>query len=120
MRLQPPAAALRPHSVPGAAGGRPTAADLRHADTTTWRSSSTWPTRASKAPKPSRVRLASPTTRIVLNAVEIEFHEVTIGIGAAAQKAVVALDEPTQTATLTVPKPLPPGRPRSTSATPAS
>jgi aminopeptidase N len=56
-----------------------------------------------------RVNVAEPTARVVLHAYEIEFREVTIGAGAAAQKASVALDEAAQTATLTVPKPLPKG-----------
>src|SRR5262245_4253752 len=53
-----------------------------------------------------RVRTTEPTSRIVLHALEIEFHEVTIGSGPDAQKASVTLDEPSQTATLTVPKPI--------------
>jgi aminopeptidase N len=53
-----------------------------------------------------RVQVATPTPRVVLNAADIQFREVTIGTGAAAQKAVVALDEKAQTATLTVPTPL--------------
>jgi aminopeptidase N len=53
--------------------------------------------------------VAETTVRIVLNAVELQFHEVTIGAGANAQKADVALDEPNQTATLTVARPLPKG-----------
>ena len=51
-----------------------------------------------------RVQVAEPTTRIVLHAVEIQFHDVTIGAGAAAQKATVSLNADDQTATLTVPK----------------
>jgi aminopeptidase N len=53
-----------------------------------------------------RVRLAEPTSKIVLHAFEIEFREVTIGTGAAAQTATVALDEESQTATLSVAKPI--------------
>ena len=53
-----------------------------------------------------RVTVAEPTARVVLNAFEIQFREVTIGSGAAAQTATVTLDESAQTATLTVPKPL--------------
>ena len=52
------------------------------------------------------VQLHEPTPRIVLNAADITFHEVTIGTGAAAQTATVSLDEADQTATLTVPRPL--------------
>ena len=53
-----------------------------------------------------RVQVAEPTPRVVLNAVDLQFREVTIGAGAAAQDATVTLDEANQTATLTVPKPL--------------
>jgi aminopeptidase N len=56
-----------------------------------------------------RVQVAAPTSRVVLNAAEIQFREVTIGTGSAAQIAVVTLDDKAQTATLTVPKPLPKG-----------
>jgi len=53
-----------------------------------------------------KVRTTEPTSRVVLHALEITFHEVTIGTGAAAQKATVALDDSAQTATLTVAKPI--------------
>jgi aminopeptidase N len=53
-----------------------------------------------------KVRAAEPTSRVVLHALDITFHEVTIGIAAAAQRATVTLDESAQTATLTVPKPI--------------
>ena len=53
-----------------------------------------------------KVRVAEPTSKIVLHAAEIDFREVTIGTGAAAQTATVTLDEPSQTATLTVAKPI--------------
>src|SRR6185295_7541839 len=56
-----------------------------------------------------KVNVAEPTSRVVLNAVDIEFRQVTIGAGAAAQTAAFSLDEASQTATLTVPKPLPRG-----------
>jgi aminopeptidase N len=56
-----------------------------------------------------KVRTTEPTTRVVLHALEITFHEVTVGTGAAAQRATVVLDESAQTATLTVPKPIAPG-----------
>jgi len=52
------------------------------------------------------VQVDEPTTRVVLHAVEIEFHEATIGTGAARQKARVSLDQADQTATLTVPRTL--------------
>src|SRR5436309_602044 len=50
-----------------------------------------------------RVHTTEPTSRVVLHALDITFHEVTIGSGAAAQRAQVTLDEPGQTAALTVP-----------------
>jgi len=53
-----------------------------------------------------RVQVPQPTTRVVLNAADIDFREVMIGAGASAQKATVTLDEPSQTATFTVPKAL--------------
>jgi aminopeptidase N len=56
-----------------------------------------------------RVRVAQPTIRIVLHAVDLELHEVVIGAGASAQKAKVALDRASQTATLTVDRALPRG-----------
>lgn len=51
-----------------------------------------------------RVRLAQPTSRIVLHALDLEFREVTIRSGGAAQSARVVLDKTTQTASLVVPK----------------
>ena len=56
-----------------------------------------------------RIRVAEPTTAIVLNAAEIEFREVTIGAGPAAERASVTLDEQRETATFTVSKPIAPG-----------
>ena len=56
-----------------------------------------------------RVDIPSPTTRIVLNAAEIEVHQATVGSGAAAQKAAVTLNAAEQTATLTVPTRIPAG-----------
>jgi aminopeptidase N len=55
------------------------------------------------------VQVASPTAKVVLNAAEITFGDVTIGAGAGAQKATVALNAGEQTATLSVPQPLPVG-----------
>ncbi len=52
------------------------------------------------------MQVDEPTSAVVLHAFEIQFREVTIGAGAAAQTATVSLDEASQTATLTVPKPL--------------
>src|SRR3954468_10123895 len=56
-----------------------------------------------------QVDVKESTAKVVLNALDIDFHDVTIGSGAAAQTATVTLDEPSQTATLTVAKPLPKG-----------
>ncbi|MGH9144113.1 MAG: M1 family metallopeptidase, partial [Vicinamibacterales bacterium] len=53
-----------------------------------------------------RIQVTEPTVKVVLNAFEIQFHQVTIGAGASAQAATVTLDEASQTATFTVPKPL--------------
>ncbi len=53
-----------------------------------------------------QVQVAEPTSKVVLNAADLQLREVTIGTGAAAQTATVTLDEAAQTATLTVPKPL--------------
>jgi aminopeptidase N len=56
-----------------------------------------------------RVNVAAATTRIVLNAVDIDFREVTIGAGGTAQKATVTSDSTAQIATFTVPRPIPAG-----------
>src|ERR1041385_7515952 len=56
-----------------------------------------------------RVRVGAPTPRIVLHALDLTFQEATIGEGAAAQKAAVTLNPEAQTATLTVPRPIPAG-----------
>ncbi len=53
-----------------------------------------------------RVQAAQPTSRVVLNALDIEFREVTIGTGPDAQRATVTTDAQAQTATLVVPKPI--------------
>jgi aminopeptidase N len=56
-----------------------------------------------------RVRVGEPTTRIVLNATELQFQDVSIGAGTTAQKATVTLDDQNQTATFSVPRPIPRG-----------
>src|SRR6266850_453463 len=53
-----------------------------------------------------KVRIGEPTTRIVLNAIDLQIRDVMIGAGSAAQKATVTFDEPNQTATFAVPRPL--------------
>ena len=57
-----------------------------------------------------QVRLPKPTKSITLHAAEITFKDVTIAAGTGAgQAATVALDEKTETATLTVPNEMPAG-----------
>jgi aminopeptidase N len=56
-----------------------------------------------------RVDVAQPTRAIVLNAAEITFRDVTIESGSTRQTAAVSLNDTQQTATLTVPRPLPRG-----------
>jgi aminopeptidase N len=56
-----------------------------------------------------KVSLAQPSRRIVLNALDITFHEVTIRAAGAEQRATVTENEATQTAALTVPRDIPAG-----------
>ena len=56
-----------------------------------------------------RVRLSAEVRSITLNAAEIDFHEATIAAGGTTQAAAVTLDGDKQTATLTVPRPIPAG-----------
>src|SRR5689334_16378415 len=51
-----------------------------------------------------RVEVAEPTDRVVLNAAELTFRDVSIGRAPSAQQAAVTLDEQKQQATLTVPR----------------
>jgi aminopeptidase N/puromycin-sensitive aminopeptidase len=55
------------------------------------------------------IRVLKPTSEITLNAVEIEFHEVTITSGGSTQKAKVTPDKPKEMVVLAVEKPLPMG-----------
>ena len=57
-----------------------------------------------------RVDISQPTRTVVLHAIEITFHEVTITAGSVTQRAAVSLDEEQQTATMTVPRALAKGR----------
>jgi aminopeptidase N len=52
------------------------------------------------------VRLLKPTSKIVLNAVDIDFHEVTILSGGAQQKATVTPEKEQEMVVLSVEKPL--------------
>ena len=53
-----------------------------------------------------RVRVLKPTAQIVLNAVEIDFKDATITSGGMTQAVTLTLDEPHETVTLAVDKPL--------------
>ena len=55
------------------------------------------------------VQVLKPTSQIVLNAIDIDFHEASITSGASTQTATVTLDKDKQMATLAVAHPLPPG-----------
>jgi len=55
------------------------------------------------------IQIDRPTSRIVLNAVDITFEQVTVRVGTTRQTAVVTLDQAAQTATLTVSRTLPAG-----------
>jgi len=55
------------------------------------------------------VRLSEQSRAITLHAAEIDFHEVTIAAGGTTQVASVTLDPVSETATLTVPQPIPAG-----------
>ena len=56
-----------------------------------------------------KVSLTEPSRRIILNALDLQFREVTIDAGGAAQKATVTLNPATETAALSVPRELPAG-----------
>lgn len=55
------------------------------------------------------VKVEKATTRVTLNAAELELGEASISAGGANQKATVTLDEPKEQATLTVGKEVPAG-----------
>src|SRR5438045_1763469 len=52
------------------------------------------------------VDFAESSRRIVLHALDLRFHEVTITAGGETQKATVSIDVPTQTASLVVSRPV--------------
>ena len=56
-----------------------------------------------------QIEVKKPTSEIVLNSAEIEFHEVSIASGGTTQTAHVSIDKDKEMATLTVGKPLPAG-----------
>lgn len=55
------------------------------------------------------LRVLKPTSEITLNAVDIDFHEVTVTSGGAAQKANVTPEKDKEMVVLSVEKPLPAG-----------
>src|SRR5947209_4547024 len=55
------------------------------------------------------IQVLKPTSEITLNAVDIDFHDVTITSGSNSQKAKVTLDKPKEMVVLAVEKPLPAG-----------
>jgi aminopeptidase N len=55
------------------------------------------------------VRLEKPTASITLNSAQIQLVETTVTAGGSTQRATVTLDPNEDTATLTVPRPIPPG-----------
>src|SRR5579864_1831679 len=55
------------------------------------------------------VQVLKPTSEITLNAVDIDFHDVTITSGASSQKAQVTPEKSKEMVVLTVQKPLPAG-----------
>ncbi len=55
------------------------------------------------------VKLDKPSNTITLNALEIDFHEVSVTAGGETQNAKVSTDEKNETAAITVEKPIPAG-----------
>jgi len=55
------------------------------------------------------VKLLKPTKSVTLNAAELEFHDASIAVAGAAQKAAVSLEAQKEQATLTVEKEMPAG-----------
>src|SRR5512133_2858055 len=56
-----------------------------------------------------QVNVPSPTSKIVLNATEIKFNDVTIDAAGKTQKATASTDEKSEMATLTLANPIPAG-----------
>jgi aminopeptidase N len=56
-----------------------------------------------------QVRIAEPTSRIVLHALDLELRDVVVTASGAPQKAGVSFDRDAQTATLMVARPIPGG-----------
>jgi aminopeptidase N len=56
-----------------------------------------------------RVRVTRPTSRVVLNALDLRLDDVTIDAAAASQEAGVSINQHDETATFTIAQPLPAG-----------
>jgi len=68
-----------------------------------------FPTNSFEGDESIDVTLAKPSNSITLNAVEIDFHEVTITAGGQTQTAKVSADAANEMATFTIEKELPAG-----------
>jgi aminopeptidase N len=56
-----------------------------------------------------RIQVLQPTSELVLNSADIEFHDVSVSSGGSSQQPKLTLDKEKETATLHVEKPLQPG-----------
>jgi aminopeptidase N/puromycin-sensitive aminopeptidase len=68
-----------------------------------------FPTNSYEGDETIDLKLAKPTRTITLNAVEIDFHDVTVTASGQTQTAKVSSDEKNETAIFTVDNELPPG-----------
>jgi aminopeptidase N len=68
-----------------------------------------FPTNSYEGDETIDLKLSKPSDTITLNALEIDFHEVTVTAGGKTQTAKVSTDEKTETAAFTVPSQLPAG-----------
>src|ERR1035441_4056799 len=68
-----------------------------------------FPTNSYEGDETIDLKLAKPTKTITLNAVEIDFHDVTVTAGGQTQTAKVSSDEKNEMATFTVDNELPAG-----------
>jgi aminopeptidase N/puromycin-sensitive aminopeptidase len=68
-----------------------------------------FPTNSFEGDETIDLKLDKPSTTITLNAVEIDFHQVSVSAGGKTQTAKVVLDEKNETATFTVENPIPAG-----------
>jgi aminopeptidase N/puromycin-sensitive aminopeptidase len=68
-----------------------------------------FPTNSFEGDETVNLKLAQPTNTITLNALEIDFHDVTVTAGGQTQTAKVSTDEKNEMATFTFDKQLPAG-----------